>query len=130
MALATHSPSRGLSNRIVLLKDFDSEGLTFYTNYDSVKGLDMTESHDAAAVFYWDPLGKQVRIRGSVKKTSRANSEKYWSTRPHESQVSQSISQQSRPVADRRTLEKLVEDAEKNPPERRSPVPKIGAVLH
>lgn len=113
MALATHSAAHGIANRIVLLKDFSLSGFTFYTNYDSAKGRDLIENASAAAVFFWDPLGKQVRIRGPVAKTTRQVSEHYWSTRPRESQLSQCVSRQSQPVADRKTLESLVEEAEK-----------------
>lgn len=111
MAVATVAADGTPSNRIVLCKDFSPNGFAFYTNYNSPKGADLQATGKAAAVFFWDPLGKQIRVRGEVKKTSRDASVHYWSTRPRESQLSQFVSQQSKPVADRRALEKLVEDA-------------------
>jgi pyridoxamine 5'-phosphate oxidase len=123
MAVATNCPSLGLSNRIVLLKSFSAEGFVFFTNYDSSKGKSLDEQPEAAAVFYWDALAKQVRLVGSVSKTTRAESEKYWNSRARESQLSQYISKQSDPVADRATLEKLVKDADQKFRDQSVPCP-------
>ncbi len=98
MALATYSKAKGVSNRIVLLKGFSEKGFIFYTNYQSHKGLDLSETPRAAALFYWDPLAKQVRISGAVKQVNREESEKYWGSRARESQLSQYISKQSQIV--------------------------------
>jgi pyridoxamine 5'-phosphate oxidase len=111
MAIATMSKEGGLSNRIVLLKGFSTNGLTFFTNYLSPKGQDRAENPEVAAVFYWDPIEKQVRIKGRVKKTSREESERYWATRSRDSQLSQYISNQSETVESREQLEKLVSEA-------------------
>jgi len=104
MSLATTSGS-DLHARIVLCKDWSEEGFTFFTNYLSRKGLDLGQNAHAAAVFYWDPLFRQVNISGTVAKTSRQISENYWNSRARESQLSQYISQQSKPVDSRASLE-------------------------
>ena len=109
MALATLSPEGHLHNRIVLLKEITDEGLVFYTNYESSKGKDLKAHPTCEVVFYWDHIGKQVRISGKVEKTSREVSEAYWNTRPKESQFSQYISKQSEPIKDRLSLEERVE---------------------
>lgn len=112
MSVATMSKERGLSNRIVLLKRISENGLVFFTNYLSHKGHDLDENPYAAALFYWDPLERQVRINGIIKKTSRTESEKYWASRPRDSQLSQYVSKQSEPVESRERLEKLVQTAD------------------
>jgi pyridoxamine 5'-phosphate oxidase len=113
MALATASDSGDLGIRVVLCKGWSEKGFTFYTNYHSRKGLDLAKNPNAAAVFYWDPLFRQVKIEGACTKTSRAESEAYWSSRPRESQLSQYISRQSQEVSSRDELEKAWADADK-----------------
>lgn len=112
MALATLGPTGELHNRVVLCKDWSEAGFTFFTNYESRKGLDLAAHPGAAAVFYWDPLFKQIKISGTVQKTSRQVSEDYWKTRPRESQLSQLVSQQSREVSGRDELERAWNQAE------------------
>jgi pyridoxamine 5'-phosphate oxidase len=104
MSLATASSSH-LNARIVLCKDWSAEGFTFFTNYQSRKGLDLQHNPQAAAVFYWDPLFRQICISGTVAQTSRDISENYWNSRARESQLSQYISQQSKSVDSRASLE-------------------------
>lgn len=95
------------TSRILLMKELrEKEGLVFYTNYLSQKGQDITKNPLVALNFFWSPLFRQVCMRGSVKKISRSESEKYWVTRPRDSQISQYISLQSQPVASREQLEK------------------------
>ena len=105
MAFATVGATGDLHNRIVLLKDFSDQGFTFFTNYASLKGQDLKSHPKAAAVFYWDPMFRQVKISGRVEKVERSISEAYWASRPRESQISQFISKQSQPVDSRETLD-------------------------
>ena len=101
------------SVRTVLLKKLDKENLVFFSNYLSKKGQEMEQNPRAAVVFHWDSLGRQIRIQGGVKKTSRKQSVEYWNRRHRNSQLSQWISQQSQPVLDRKSLENLKAQAEK-----------------
>ena len=105
MTLATASAAGEPSARIVLLKGADEHGFVFYTNYDSAKGRDLAENPRACLLFFWRELERQVRINGSVTKTTQAESDAYFHSRPIESQISAAISDQSRPVADRSELE-------------------------
>ena len=111
MVLATVSESGVPSGRVVLLKGFDRSGFTFYTNYRSAKGVDLESNRRAALVFYWRESGRQVRVAGSVERTSREESEEYFSTRPRESQIGAWASAQSSVIAGREELEKSFEAA-------------------
>jgi len=106
MTLATSSARAEPSARTVLLKGADENGFVFYTNYDSAKGRDLAENPRASLLFFWRELERQVRINGSVTKTTHAESDGYFHSRPLESQISAAISDQSRPVADRSELER------------------------
>jgi pyridoxamine 5'-phosphate oxidase len=103
--LATADKNGIPSARTVLLKGLDQRGFIFYTNYDSRKGREIAENPNAALVFYWQELERQVCIAGSVKKISRAESEKYFKSRPRGSQLAAWASNQSEIVADRAALE-------------------------
>ncbi|MEY4094979.1 MAG: Pyridoxine/pyridoxamine 5-phosphate oxidase [Acidobacteriota bacterium] len=105
MTLATASASGEPAARIVLLKGADDAGFVFYTNYDSHKGRDLTENPRACLLLFWAELERQVRITGSVSRTSREESEAYFHSRPIESQIGATISRQSRAVADRSEIE-------------------------
>jgi pyridoxamine 5'-phosphate oxidase len=105
MTLATATSSGAPSARIVLLKGTDENGFVFYTNYASQKGRDLAENPNACLLIFWRELERQVRITGSVAKTAREESERYFHSRPVESQISAAISNQSRPVGDRSELE-------------------------
>jgi len=105
MTLATASAKGEPSARTVLLKGADQHGFVFYTNYDSAKGRDLAENPRASLLFFWRELERQVRINGSVTRTTHAESDSYFHSRPLESQISAAISDQSRPVADRSELE-------------------------
>ena len=91
--------------RIVLLKGVDERGFVFFTNYRSAKGRALTENPRAALNFYWDELGRQVRVRGHVFEVTRAESDAYFRTRPRGSQVGAWASRQSEVIADREALE-------------------------
>jgi pyridoxamine 5'-phosphate oxidase len=105
MALATATADGAPSVRMVLLKRFDADGLVFHTNYESRKGLELEANPRAAALLYWDPLGRQVRVEGPVERAGRAESEVYFRTRPRAAQVGAAVSRQSRPIGSRDELE-------------------------
>jgi len=105
MTLATASGKGEPSARTVLLKDVDEHGFVFYTNYDSTKGRDLAENPRASLLFFWAELERQVRINGSVTRTTRAESDQYFHSRPVESQIGAASSNQSQPVAGRSQLE-------------------------
>ena len=110
MTLATASADGEPSARTVLLKGADQHGFVFYTNYDSAKGRDLAANPRAALLFFWAELERQVRINGAVTKTSAAESDQYFHSRPIESQIGAAISEQSRPIADRSLLERRFEE--------------------
>jgi pyridoxamine 5'-phosphate oxidase len=105
MTLATASPSGEPAARIVLLKGADETGFVFYTNYQSAKGRDLNANPRACLLLFWAELERQVRITGSVTKVTAEESDRYFHSRPFESQVGAAISEQSRPVTDRAELE-------------------------
>ena len=111
MALATASGSGAPSVRMVLLKGYDERGFVFHTNYGSRKGRELEANPQAALLFHWRELGRQVRIEGTVERTSREDSEAYYRTRPPGARLSAWASPQSEPVADRAELEALVAEA-------------------
>ncbi|WP_332862101.1 pyridoxamine 5'-phosphate oxidase [Janthinobacterium svalbardensis] len=105
MDLATVSADGKPSSRIVLIKQFDERGFTWYTNYNSDKGQQLEHNPHAALLFFWRELERQVRIEGTVVKTTAAESDEYFNVRPLQSRLSAIASQQSAPIADRATLE-------------------------
>ena len=105
MTLATASTGGEPSARIVLLKGSDENGFVFYTNYDSAKGRDLAANPRASLLFFWAELERQVRINGSVTKTTKAESDAYFHSRPIESQIGAASSNQSQTVASRAQLE-------------------------
>lgn len=105
MTLATASANGEPAARIVLLKGADADGFVFYTNYASAKGRDLAANPRACLLFFWAELERQVRITGAVTRTTAAESEEYFHSRPYESQIGATISQQSRPVANRSAIE-------------------------
>ena len=105
MTLATVNERLEPSLRNVLLRDVVGEGLVFYTNYESRKGRDLSRQKVAAALLGWLPLERQIRLTGIVEKVDPDVSDRYFSRRARESQISAVISNQSRPVKNRRKLE-------------------------
>ncbi|HEY0226831.1 MAG TPA: pyridoxamine 5'-phosphate oxidase [Mycobacterium sp.] len=103
MVLATVAAGRPAS-RSVLCKGVDETGITFFSNYDSAKGLELAETPYASATFPWFQLGRQVHIRGPVTKVAREMTEDYWSKRPRGSQLGAWASHQSQPIASRAAL--------------------------
>ncbi len=105
MALAT-SDKKGIpSLRMVLLKGFDEQGFVFFTNYESHKGNDLINNPNASILFFWKELERQIRISGTIEKTSAKESEEYFHSRPIESQLGAWASRQSSIIADRKYLE-------------------------
>lgn len=108
MTLATADLSGKPSARIVLLKGFSGEGFTFYTNYSSHKSSDIRSNPQAALVFFWKELERQIRIEGVVEKTAVAENEQYFNSRPEGSRIGAWASPQSGVVKDRNELETRV----------------------
>jgi pyridoxamine 5'-phosphate oxidase len=98
--------------RIVLLKGFDENGFTFYTNYKSNKGNEVTETPFVALTFLWGDLERQVRIEGSIEKVSEADSDDYYHSRPRGSQIGAWVSNQSSVIAGRTVIEKRLVELE------------------
>lgn len=105
MFLGTSTPEGRPSVRTVLLKGFDNKGFTFYTNYDSRKGRELAKNPYASILFFWKELGRQIRIEGKVSKVTRKESEKYFHSRPADSQLAALSSNQSRVIRSRNELE-------------------------
>ncbi len=109
MTLATADRHGMPSARIVLLKHFDAEGFCWYTDYRSHKGQDLAENPQAALMFYWPALERQVRICGAVERLAAESAQSYFSERPLGSRLSAAASHQSAVVDSRATLEARVE---------------------
>lgn len=109
MVLATCSDDGGLGQRIVLLKGVSVEGFVFYSNYESAKARAMDAQSRVSLHFPWNQLDRQVRVSGDVEKISSEASERYFRSRPRESQLAAWASQQSQPIANRQALEEQVE---------------------
>lgn len=105
MALSTVDADGRPSSRIVLIKDIDARGFTWFTNYDSRKGHELTQNRHAALLFYWSELERQVRIEGRVEPLTAAESDRYFQSRPLKSRLGAIASEQSRPIASREMLE-------------------------
>lgn len=108
MVLSTIDVQGYPDSRVVLLKDFSPEGFVFFTHYNSPKGAQMEQFNVAALNFYWREPARQVRIRGHVHRIPRAESEKYFASRPRESQLGALASTQSIVLRDRAQLEEHV----------------------
>ncbi|MBI4548419.1 MAG: pyridoxamine 5'-phosphate oxidase [Ignavibacteriae bacterium] len=112
MTLATATKDGKPSARLVLLKQVDEKGFVFFGNYNSRKGNELAENPEAALVFYWSELLRQVRIEGLVKQISAEESDQYFRTRPRDSQISAHASPQSKVVGSRAELERLFHELE------------------
>jgi len=113
MALATATEDGRPSVRMVLLKGVDDSGMTFFTNYDSRKGVELDANPHAAAVLLWHPIQRQVRVEGPVTRLESGESDAYFRSRPRGAQLGAAASPQSSVVADRAELDRLVTAAEK-----------------
>jgi pyridoxamine 5'-phosphate oxidase len=112
MTLATVGPHGMPSARIVLLKEHDKDGFIFFTNRQSHKGEQLGRHPKAALCFHWKSLRRQVRAEGEVKPISDEESDAYFVTRPHGSQIGAWASEQSRPLENRAALEARVRETE------------------
>lgn len=101
MSVATATPDGLPSVRMVLLKGHGPEGFTFYTNADSRKGEDLAANPNAALLFHWKSLRRQVRIEGPVEEVGAEEADAYFATRSRDSQIGAHASDQSRPLASR-----------------------------
>jgi pyridoxamine 5'-phosphate oxidase len=108
MTLATVGPDGRPSARIVLLKGVSEGGFVFFSDYRSAKGRELETQADAALVFWWHPLSRQVRVTGTVARTSAAESEDYYVSRPEGSRLGAWASIQSSEITDRAVLETAV----------------------
>ena len=122
-AVATATPDGRPSARMVLVKRFDERGFVFHTHYGSRKGRELAENPRAALLFYWDALGRQVRIEGGVARVDRDESEEYFRTRPRGGQVGAWASRQSEPLGSRSELEAAVRELEQRFDGREVPLP-------
>lgn len=109
MSVATVAANGRPSSRIVLVKQFDERGFTWYTNYDSRKGQELEDNQYAALLFFWSELERQVRIEGRVERTSDEESDRYFRSRPLKSRLSAIASCQSAPIGSRAELEQNYE---------------------
>jgi len=105
MTLATADAAGRPSARMLLLKGADERGFTFFSGYESRKGRELDENPRAALVFYWQPLGRQVRVEGTVRRLAPKASDDYWATRPARSRAAAAASRQSSAIEDLAALE-------------------------
>src|SRR5258706_11519918 len=112
MTLATATKDGRPSARLVLLKQADERGFVFYTNYGSQKARELDANSEAALVFFWPQLERQVRVEGSVSRVSPAESDEYFQTRPRESQIGALASPQSEVISGRDVLQQRFEELE------------------
>ncbi|MDB9540723.1 pyridoxamine 5'-phosphate oxidase [Anabaenopsis tanganyikae CS-531] len=110
MTLATATPDGKPSARMVLLKDFDDQGFVLFTNYNSHKGQELAANPQAALVFWWAELERQVRIVGTVEKISPEQSDSYFEMRPPSSRLGAWASNQSQVIVGREVLEQQLQE--------------------
>lgn len=123
MTLATADAQGGPSARIVLLKGFDERGFVFFTDYRSRKGEELAANPRVALVFYWGELERQVRITGRASRTTLAESEEYFQSRPLGSRLGAWVSHQSRVIPSRSVLEEGLREVEARFPDGDVPLP-------
>jgi pyridoxamine 5'-phosphate oxidase len=123
MTLATADGDGVPSARMVLLKGAGEDGFVFYTGYGSRKSEELEENPRAALVFYWRPLGRQVRVEGSVERVPEPESAAYFATRPRGSQLAAWASRQSRPLGSREELERRYAELDRDYEDREVPLP-------
>jgi pyridoxamine 5'-phosphate oxidase len=105
MVLATATRGGAPSARMVLLKGFDEHGLVFFSHYTSRKGRELEANPQAALLFHWSSLGRQVRVEGRVEHVSAEESDTYFATRPRDAQLGAVASRQSEPLGSRGELD-------------------------
>ena len=123
MALATATSRGAPSLRMVLLKGADERGFAFYTGYASRKAFELDANPRAALLFYWDPLGRQVRIEGSVERVAEQESDAYFATRPRGAQLAATASRQSSVLENREEIDRRVAELGRDYTAREVPRP-------
>jgi pyridoxamine 5'-phosphate oxidase len=123
VALATATPDGRASVRMVLAKTFDERGFTFHTGRESRKGRELALNARGALLFYWHPLGRQVRVEGPVSRVEEDESEAYFRTRPRDGQIAAWASAQSEVIGSREDLEARVAELEREFEGRDVPLP-------
>ena len=123
MALATAGSDGRPSVRMVLLKAADEDGFVFFTGYESRKGGELEANPNAALLFHWPPLGRQVRIEGPAERVSAEESDEYFATRPRGAQLAATASRQGRVLANRAQLDEAVADLDREYAGREVPRP-------
>ena len=123
MTLATATREGAPSARIVLLKGYDERGFVFFTDYRSQKGTELEQNPQASLVFFWPELERQVRITGTVERTSAQESEAYFRSRPRGSRLGAWVSHQSRVIPSRAQLESGLREVEERFPTDDVPLP-------
>ena len=124
LTLATSDRKGQPTARIVLLKGYSTKGFIFFTNYKSKKSAELMHRRFASMVFYWPQIHKQVRIEGRAEKIPASESDKYFSSRPRESQLGAIASEQSQLLTDRRKLDERYESLKKKYAGKKIPRPK------
>lgn len=110
MTISTSGNDNKPTGRTVLLKAIEENGLTFYTNYFSLKGKNLGENPNASVLFFWRELGRQISVSGLVEKISREETEEYFITRPYGSRLAAWASEQSTEIPNREFLEKKIKE--------------------
>ncbi len=110
VALATVSAQRRPSLRMVFFRGIREHGLSFFTNFESGKGKELDINPKAAMLFYWPHLKRQIRVEGTVARLSNLASDEYFARRPLESQITASVSKQSRPLSSYEEFERELKD--------------------
>ena len=105
MTITTASPDGQPSSRVVLAREFTRQGIIFYTNYQSAKGIEISKNPKVAGQFFWDQPQRQIRFQGDIQKISEEKSDAYWNQRHRDSQLSQWVSKQSQFIASREQME-------------------------
>ena len=123
MTLATSTKDGKPSSRIVLMRNFDKKGFVFYTNYLSRKGIEIMENPNAALLFFWQDMERQVRIEGVLEKVSAEESDLYFSSRPRESKLGAWTSEQSKVIKSRKVLDERFKELSKKYPDDNVPRP-------
>lgn len=124
MTISTIGTDGFPKGRVVLLKNYDELGFYFYTNYNSEKGRSIAKNNKVALSFFWPNMERQVIIKGNAERTSEADSENYFHSRPKGSQFGSAVSQQSSVVASREVLENNLAVLEEKYENKEIPKPK------
>lgn len=125
MTVCTATKEGKPSARILLLRNFNEDGFVFYTNYNSRKGEEIEKNPQAALLFFWPELERQVRIEGILSKQTASESDLYFNTRPRGSKLGAWSSEQSKPVSNRKTLDENYELFSKKFPSENVPRPEF-----